>query len=79
MLGRAQNEIDKRHTIILKLHENSSQIIQDFKNVELQKKSRFYEIKKVDFMKFFYNLDLEFEVQNLQFEIEQVESRILES
>jgi len=38
LLQVAQVEIDKRHNLIMKLHANSNQMIDEYKNIELQKK-----------------------------------------
>ena len=40
LLQVAQVEIDKRHNLIMKLHANSNQMIDEYKNIELQKKCR---------------------------------------
>jgi len=40
LLQVAQVEIDKRHNLIMKLHANSNQMIDEYKNIELQKKCK---------------------------------------
>lgn len=49
LLTRAQTEIDKRHEVILKLHDNSTHIIRDYKNLELQNKYLEIEVQNLQF------------------------------
>ena len=42
LLQVAQVEIDKRHNLIMKLHANSNQMIDEYKNIELQKKCNYF-------------------------------------